>query len=446
MAPSTALADAIASAHIAAARARAQVDAGQVTKTIWGSPAGKKRLAKRLAAMLPPHRAYVEPFAGSAAVLFAKSPVAVEAINDADPEIAAAFRTVQKLTTPAIDRLRKLPWTGDKATFHRLLEAKPSGELAKLHRFLYLSHFSYGKLRTGSFSPSAQGVVARTPDRIASFAPRLAKVHVHSGDYEPVVRKYDGKDTAMFLDPPYAGYDAAVGEKKFDEHRFLGVLKAIKGKWLMTYGIRGQLPRLVKDAGFHVRTIRTPRTIRAMRGVGGPKLLTQLLVSNYEPTAKSLASADGVDIAPWTVADELEEGGDRAAVTLETRFLKAEARGDERYVLGIVLEPETVDAQADIYSADEIRKAAHRFLEEFGGLGLMHKLRVNDKVKVVESYLAPVDLPIGELIVKQGTWMLGVHVLDDALWSAIKAGQLTGFSIGGTARRLHGADAPGAPA
>ena len=35
-------------------------------------------------------------------------------------------------------------------------------------------------------------------------------------------------------------------------------------------------------------------------------------------------------------------------------------------VLGIVLEPEVVDAQGDIYTAEEIRAAAHRFMEDFG--------------------------------------------------------------------------------
>jgi hypothetical protein len=34
-----------------------------VEKTIWGSPAGKKRIAQRLVAMLPAHKTYVEPFA-----------------------------------------------------------------------------------------------------------------------------------------------------------------------------------------------------------------------------------------------------------------------------------------------------------------------------------------------------------------------------------------------
>jgi DNA adenine methylase len=109
---------------------------------------------------------------------------------------------------------------------------------------------------------------------------------------------------------------------------------------------------------------------------------------------------------------------------------------DERFVLGIVLEPEVVDAQGDIYSAEEIRAAAHRFMEDFGGLGLMHRLRVNGQVKVLESYLAPTDFIIGELAVRKGTWLLAVRVLSDELWERVKSGDLTGFSIGGSARRV----------
>jgi DNA adenine methylase len=119
-----------------------------------------------------------------------------------------------------------------------------------------------------------------------------------------------------------------------------------------------------------------------------------------------------------------------------SRFVKGIDPNDERFVLGIVLEPEVVDAQGDIYSAEEIRAAAHRFMEDFGGLGLMHRLRVNGQVKVLESYLAPTDFTIGELAVRKGTWLLAVRVLSDELWERVKSGDLTGFSIGGSARRV----------
>jgi DNA adenine methylase len=95
------LADQIAFAAAKARRAMEALglDEVDVEKTIWSSPAGKKRLAKRLAAMLPSqHRTYVEPFVGSGAVLFAKHPTELEVINDADTTVADAYRSIKKLT------------------------------------------------------------------------------------------------------------------------------------------------------------------------------------------------------------------------------------------------------------------------------------------------------------------------------------------------------------
>ena len=118
-----------------------------VTKTIWGSPAGKKRLAERLVALLPEHKTYVEPFAGSAAVLFAKEPADLEVISDADPDIAQAYRVIKRLGPDQFARLTKMQWTGDEGTFKRLLDVSPRDDVEWLHRFLYLTHFSYGKMR-----------------------------------------------------------------------------------------------------------------------------------------------------------------------------------------------------------------------------------------------------------------------------------------------------------
>src|SRR6185436_1562366 len=73
------------------------------------------------------------------------------------------------------------------------------------------------------------------------------------------------------------------------------------------------------------------------------------------------------------------------------RGLVTKDAGDEHYILGIVLEPDVVDAQNDTYSADEVQQAEQRFMVEFRNVGLMHKGYINDKVKIVESYIAPVD-------------------------------------------------------
>ncbi len=497
----------------------------KVQKTMWGSPAGKKRIADRLAKLLPAHSTYVEPFAGSGAVFFAKDPVEVEVLNDADPEIVEAYRIIKRLKPLQMERLRKMKWTGDEATYKRLVDSHPKGDLEKLHRFLYLSNFSYGKLRGKSFSPSSKGTEARMVERLEKFAPRLKGVRVHCGDYERIVRKYDSPKTVFYLDPPYPGYNVEVGEGEFDEERFLEVLKFIKGKFLVTYGVRGELPKRFEKEGFTVKRIRPARTIGSMRGVGGAKVLTTLLVSNYDPVEKGFESVIGkgwevesedLDKATWSRAyindllddaflfieqgGRKDEGGRTVPRTLrhfpvrdadgnldlphlrnaiaripqakipgltdadlkrlqdKAGKLLAEAQGvakaagsevftksvpllkgvnpdDERYVLGIVLEPEVVDAQGDIYSADEIRAAAHRFMEDFGGLGLMHQMRVNGEVKILESYLAPVDLELSGQKIRKGTWLLAVRVLSDAIWAQIQEEAITGFSVGGTARQ-----------
>lgn len=109
---------------------------------------------------------------------------------------------------------------------------------------------------------------------------------------------------------------------------------------------------------------------------------------------------------------------------------------DERFVLGVVLEPDVFDSQADTVSKGEIRQAAHKFLEEFGTRGLMHRANLGERVQIVESYIAPQDLTVEGVKIRKGTWLMGWHIADDQVWRAVKSGELTGFSIGGSARRV----------
>jgi len=121
----------------------------------------------------------------------------------------------------------------------------------------------------------------------------------------------------------------------------------------------------------------------------------------------------------------------------ETVLLPIEKQQEEeRIAFGIVLEPETQDSQGDKISDAEIREAAHKWLAKFQDRGFMHEKIINGKIEIYESYIAPVDFAVGGTKVKKGTWLLMYHILDDALWADIKSGKLTGFSIGGFARRV----------
>lgn len=125
-------------------------------------------------------------------------------------------------------------------------------------------------------------------------------------------------------------------------------------------------------------------------------------------------------------------------VDLEAHFpiLKGLHGSDERYVLGIVLEPDSVDAHGDRISQEEIEKAAHAYMERFGRKGLMHRKAIDDRVRLLETYLAPVDFEIGGAQVKKGTWLMAWRIMDDYLWKSVRDETLTGFSIGGQGRRV----------
>jgi hypothetical protein len=112
-----------------------------------------------------------------------------------------------------------------------------------------------------------------------------------------------------------------------------------------------------------------------------------------------------------------------------------EATGEERFVLGIVLEPEVKDSQGDIYSAEEIRKACHCYMEHYRGLGLMHKEDASGKMTILECYIAPCDFTVDNETVTKGTWLLANRVNDDAVWTDIQEQKLTAWSIGGSAIR-----------
>jgi hypothetical protein len=130
----------------------------------------------------------------------------------------------------------------------------------------------------------------------------------------------------------------------------------------------------------------------------------------------------------------------RGLAVVKVAEAEAEAT-EERYILGIVLEPTLLadgtmhpDTQGDVYTEQTVRDAAHRWLSAYGHIDLAHNWRPlrEGQVQVLESYLAPAEFTLGDQTVRKGTWLLALRILDDALWAAVKAGQLGAYSIGGT--------------
>ena len=99
----------------------------------------------------------------------------------------------------------------------------------------------------------------------------------------------------------------------------------------------------------------------------------------------------------------------------------------------LVLSPDEVDLHGDIYDAIEVRKACHNFNVHCRKANLLH-LFDTDSFSIVESYIAPVEMKMGETIIKAGSWLTVLQFNDDSIWEWVKNGDYTGVSIGGVAQ------------
>lgn len=108
----------------------------------------------------------------------------------------------------------------------------------------------------------------------------------------------------------------------------------------------------------------------------------------------------------------------------------------QHIVIGVVYQPDVEDVHGDMMDAVEIEKAAHLFMENQHTYNIdkQHDLDA-DKGYVVESYIAPCDMEIGDQVIAKGSWVAGVKVTDDNAWEEIQKGDITGFSMFGVGKR-----------
>ena len=143
-----------------------------------------------------------------------------------------------------------------------------------------------------------------------------------------------------------------------------------------------------------------------------------------------------VNLMADTSVKKASENGETEIVDVTMFVPIHKANAEEQTVTGVVLQPEVVDAQGDIMSAEVIRKAAHKFLADYNRvtkLGLQHK-DFKKQFELLESYIAPQELVIKSKTIRKDSWVMTVRVLESKIWQKVKDGKITGFSIGGKAK------------
>ena len=108
---------------------------------------------------------------------------------------------------------------------------------------------------------------------------------------------------------------------------------------------------------------------------------------------------------------------------------------ERRLVYSVIAEPDTVDAQGDVMSAETIEEMAHNFLLRSRKFDNRHDWRAVDAAPVESWIQREATVLLGERI-KARSWVVGVKVFADHIWEKVLSKEYQSFSIGGRGVRV----------
>jgi DNA adenine methylase len=259
----------------------------------------------KIIGLFPPHRVYVEPFGGGAAVLLNKPPSPVEVYNDINKHIVNFFRV---LRDPEKFELlyRRLSLTPHSREEHRYAceryadEALDEVERAAL--FWTATHQSLNGITCGSWSrttwQSRRGMALRTSawlgviEGLPAVAERLLRVTIECSDFQKVIEAFDTPETLFYLDPPYlpearVAKDTYEHEMSVEDHiRMLQTILKVQGMVLLSGYPNELYDGYLKDwrkVDFEVVTRSTTGESLDGGHVKAPRI--ERVWMNYDPTS-----------------------------------------------------------------------------------------------------------------------------------------------------------------
>lgn len=250
---------------------------------------GKTRLAEQIAAALPEHEHYVEPYCGSLAVLLAKPRSRMETVNDLDHDLMTFWRVLRDQPDELMRVCALTPHSRAEHLEAYALDNAPT-DLERARRvWVLLTQGRGGQLRTagwrhfvdpaGSFT-SMSGYLSGYVARMGPGVARLAGVSLECQPALDLIARY-GKspNVLLYVDPPYLGSTRVSGGyrhemKTEDQHRELAAALADCRASVVLSGYDSPLYAELFE-GWHVARIKT------MTGQGGTRQeRTEVLWSN----------------------------------------------------------------------------------------------------------------------------------------------------------------------
>lgn len=173
---------------------------------------GKTRLGPKIAALLPAHRHYVEPYCGSLAVLLAKVPSPHETVNDLDYALVTFWRVLREHPEQLARACALTPHArAEHRAAYDLSEAPSDLEVAR-RVWIQLTQGRAGTRRQTGWrhyvKPAGSTSMPKYLDgyvsRMADVAARLHQVSLECRPALELIEKYGAEsDALLYVDPPY---------------------------------------------------------------------------------------------------------------------------------------------------------------------------------------------------------------------------------------------------
>ena len=185
---------------------------------------GKQKLARQIVALMPAHRVYLEPFAGGAAVLFAKPRAERETLNDLDGDIVRFWRAVRDRPQELAAAAAATPYSRAEWSECRRRDDTVDDDVEAARRLLVDIDQSFARARCGWSPPSIAmdrrgrwqpGVWENLPPKLLAAAERLCGVALERTDALKLIPRFDHSHALIYVDPPYTGPRRLAPDKRY---------------------------------------------------------------------------------------------------------------------------------------------------------------------------------------------------------------------------------------
>lgn len=177
-------------------------------------PGAKWSLCQQIINILPEHRIYLEPFLGSGAVFFNKTPCNTEILNDLDGDIVNLFTCIRDYPEELSVLIELTPYSREE--YKKSYDRESCTALERARRFIircnmaragmqyYSSAWRHaGPVLGATCKQRVSGAWNKLPGEIIEAARRLKDAEIEQTDAIELIKKYNRSDCLIYADPPY---------------------------------------------------------------------------------------------------------------------------------------------------------------------------------------------------------------------------------------------------